>query len=71
MEEDFTKAQDALYDALMNTPCKDPMDAVMALCCVMCDILVQIKMDDDHQVCNAVLVTLNSAREAYKLHEVH
>jgi hypothetical protein len=71
MEESFIKMLRAVESTIMDSPCEDPMDAVMALCCVMCDILVQIKMDDDRQVCNAVLVTLNSSREAYKLHEVH
>ena len=71
MEDSFIKMLHAIESTVMETPCDEPMDAVMALCCVMCDILVQIKMDDNKKVCNAVLTALNSSREAYKLHEVH
>ena len=67
----FKQMQDAIYASVANTPCEDPMDAVMALCCVMCDILVQIKMDDNRQVCGAVMNSLEMAREAYKSQEIH
>lgn len=69
--DSFKEMQDAIYASLMNTKCEDPMDAVMALCCVMCDILVQISMDDNKSVCSAVINTLDMAREAYKSQEVH
>jgi energy-converting hydrogenase A subunit M len=67
----FKQMQDAIYASVANTPCDDPMDAVMALCCVMCDILVQIKMDDNQQVCGAVMKSLEMAREAYNSQEIH
>lgn len=71
MEEQFTKVHNALYEALMNTPCKDPVDAVMALCGIMCDILVQLKMDNTERVCDSVSKTLEIARKAYAEQEIH
>jgi len=71
MMDDFKEMQDAIYASIANTPCDDPMDAVMALCCVMCDLLVQIKMDDDKFVCFSVINSLNLARETYKSQEIH
>jgi hypothetical protein len=67
----FKQMQDAIYASVANTPCDDPMDAVIALCCVMCDILVQINMDDNQQVCGAVLKSLELARETHKSQEIH
>jgi hypothetical protein len=71
MDESFQKMQDAIYASIANTPCKDPMDAVMALCCVMCELLVQIKMDDNRMVCNAVLNTLEMSRREHQEREFH
>jgi hypothetical protein len=70
-EESFVELQDAIYASIANTPCRDPMDAVMALCCVMCDLLVQINEDDDKNICSAVVNTLEIARQHYKSQEVH
>jgi len=71
MEKDFTRVQNAVYEVLMNTPCKNPLDAVMALCGIMCDILVQIKMDNNEFVCDSVIKTLDLTRKAYSEQEIH
>ena len=71
MEEEFNSMYSAVYAAIMDTQCKDPIDAVMALCAVMCDILVQIDMDNTENVCESVSKTLELARQAYAEQEIH
>ena len=70
-EETFIKMQDAIYEVISNTPNMDAMDSVMALCCVMCDILVQIQMDKNEIVMGAIMSTLDAARERHNPLEVH
>lgn len=71
MTDAFQKMQDIIQEAVMNTECNDPMEAVMALCCVMCDILVQIGGDEDKLVAEAVLKTLELSRASYQTQEIH
>lgn len=69
--DEFDKLQNAIYEAIANTECKEPMNAVMALCAVMCDLLVQLKMDDEGQAVNAVIRTLRLAKETRQNTEIH
>jgi len=39
----------ALSSALMNTECSDPIVAVISLSKLLCELLVELGMDDDEQ----------------------
>lgn len=69
--DEFDNMQNAIYAAIANTECKEPMNAVMALCAVMCDMMVQLKMDNENQAVNAVIHTLLLARENRQNTEIH
>ncbi len=69
--DEFDKMQNAIYEAIANTKCTEPMNAVMALCSVMCDLMVQLRMDDEGQAVNAVIRTLRIARENRQNTEIH
>lgn len=69
--DEFDKLQNAIHEAIANTECKEPINAVMALCAVMCDLLVQLKMDDEGQAVNAVIRTLRLAKETRQNTEIH
>jgi len=69
--DEFDKMQNAIYEAIANTECKEPMNAVMALCSVMCEMMVQLKMDNENQAVNAVIHTLRIARENRQNTEIH
>jgi hypothetical protein len=69
--DEFDKMQNAIYEAIANTECKEPMNAVMALCTVMCELMVQLKMDNENQAVNAVIHTLRLARENRQNTEIH
>ena len=69
--DEFENMQNAIHEAIANTECKDPMNAVMALCTVMCDLAVLFKMDNENQVVHAVIRTLRLARETRQNTEIH
>jgi hypothetical protein len=69
--DEFDNMQNAIYAAIANTECKEPMNAVMALCTVMCELMVQLKMDNENQAVNAVIHTLRLARENRQNTEIH
>ena len=69
--DEFDNMQNAIYAAIANTECKEPMNAVMALCAVMCELMVQLKMDNENQAVNAVIRTLRIARENRQNMEIH
>lgn len=69
IDKEFMDLQDAIFSCVANQPCRDPMDAVMALSCVMCDILVQIGMDKEPLIFGAIRENLNAARARYR--DVH
>jgi len=69
--DEFDNMQNAIYQAIANTDCREPMNAVMALCAVMCDLMVQLKMDDERHAVNAVIRTLRLAKETRQNTEIH
>lgn len=69
--DEFDNMQNAIYAAIANTECKEPMNAIMALCTVMCEMMVQLKMDNENQAVNAVIHTLRLARETRQNTEIH
>ena len=66
MQQQFNNMQDALFDCIANQPCTDPMEAVMALSSVLCELLVEIGMDRDEIVLKAMKRQLEFARERYQ-----
>jgi len=69
--DEFDKMQNAIYEAIANTECTNAVNAVMALCAVMCDMMVQLKMDNENQAVNAVIHTLRLAKENRQNTEIH
>jgi hypothetical protein len=69
--DEFDNLQNAIYEAIANTECKNAVNAVMALCAVMCDMMVQLKMDNENQAVNAVIHTLRLAKENRQNTEIH
>lgn len=71
MDDEFDNMQKAIYEAMANTKCSNPVNAIMALCSTMCDLLVQTKMDDERYVVNSVINTLRVTKEARGNMEIH
>jgi len=69
--DEFDNMQNAIYEAIANTECTNAVNAVMALCSVMCELMVQLKMDNENQAINAVIHTLRLARENRQHMEIH
>lgn len=69
--DEFDNMQNAIFAAIANTECKEPMNAIMALCVVMCDLMVQLRMDDENHAVNAVIRTLRIAKENRQNTEIH
>lgn len=67
MQQQFNNMQDALFDCIANQPCADPMEAVMAISSVLCELLVEIGMDRDEIVLRAIKQQLAFARERYEM----
>jgi hypothetical protein len=71
MDDEFDNMQKAIYVAIANTECKEPLNAIMALCSTMCDLLVQTKMDDERYVVDSVIRTLRVTKEMRGNMEIH
>jgi hypothetical protein len=61
----------ALSLALMNTECSDPIVAVISLSKLLCELLVELGMDDDEQATAAFRDTLRNIRNEHTDKEVH
>jgi hypothetical protein len=61
----------ALSSALMNTECSDPIVAVISLSKILCELLVELGMDDDEQATAAFRDTLRNIRKENTDKEVH
>jgi hypothetical protein len=55
----------AISSALMNTECDDPIIAVISLSKVLCELLVEMGMDDDEKAVQAFRDTLRSTRSEH------
>jgi hypothetical protein len=73
--EDITDQVVAMYkalsSALMNTECSDPIVAVISLSKILCELLVELGMDDDEQAIGAFRDTLRNTRKEHTDKEVH
>lgn len=61
----------AVSSALMNTECEDPIVAVISLSKILCELLVEIGMDDDEKAVQAFRDTLRNVRNEHTDKEVH
>ena len=61
----------ALSTALMNTECDDPIVAVISLSKILCELLVELGMDDDETAVGAFRDTLRNIRKEHTDKEVH
>ena len=61
----------ALSSALMNTECSDPIVAVISLSKILCELLVELGMDDEDKAVEAFRDSLRSARKNRDSQEVH
>ena len=61
----------ALSSALMNTECSDPIVAVISLSKILCELLVELGMDDEDKAVEAFRDSLRSARRNRDSQEVH
>ena len=61
----------ALSTALMNTECDDPIVAVISLSKILCELLVELGMDDDETAVGAFRDTLRNIRREHTDKEVH
>jgi hypothetical protein len=61
----------ALSSALMNTECDDPIVAVISLSKILCELLVELGMDDDEAAVGAFRDTLRNIRKEHVDKEVH
>jgi hypothetical protein len=61
----------ALSNTLMNTECDDPIVAVISLSKLLCELLVELGMDDDEQATAAFRDTLRNIRREHADKEVH
>jgi hypothetical protein len=55
----------------MNTECSDPIVAVISLSKLLCELLVELGMDDDEQATAAFRDTLRNTRNEHTDKEVH
>ena len=61
----------AISSAMMNTDCDDPIVAVISLSKILCELLVEMGMDDDEKAVQAFRDTLRNIRKEHKEKEVH
>ena len=61
----------AISAAMMNTDCDDPIVAVISLSKILCELLVEMGMDDDEKAVQAFRDTLSHTRKDHKEKEVH
>lgn len=61
----------AISSAMMNTDCDDPIVAVISLSKILCELLVEMGMDDDEKAVQAFRDTLSHTRKEHKEKEVH
>jgi hypothetical protein len=61
----------ALSNTLMNTECEDPIVAVISLSKLLCELLVELGMDDDEQATAAFRDTLRNIRREHADKGVH
>ena len=61
----------AISSAMMNTDCEDPIVAVISLSKILCELLVELGMDDDENAVQAFRETLAHTRRDHKDKEVH
>ena len=61
----------AISSALMNTECDDPIVAVISLSKILCELLVELGMDDDEKAVQAFRDTLRNIRKEHADKEVH
>ena len=61
----------ALSSALMNTECSDPIVAVISLSRLLCELLIELGMDDDEQATAAFRDTLRNVRKEHTDKVVH
>mgnify|MGYP000931408032 FL=1 len=61
----------ALSSALMDTECSDPIVAVISLSKILCELLVELGMDDDEQATAAFRDTLRNIRNEHTDKGVH
>ena len=61
----------ALSAAMMNAECEDPIVAVISLSKLLCELLVELGMDDEEQATAAFRDTLRNIRREHTDKEVH
>jgi len=61
----------AISSAIMNTECDEPIIPVISLSKVLCELLVELGMDDDEKAVQAFRDTLRNVRNDHKEQEVH
>lgn len=61
----------AISSAMMNTDCEDPIVAVISLSKILCELLVELGMDNDENAVQAFRETLAHTRRDHKDKEVH
>ena len=61
----------AISSAMMNTDCDDPIVAVISLSKILCELLVELGMDNDENAVQAFRETLAHTRRDHKDKEVH
>lgn len=66
--EDMSKA---LTSAMMNTKCDDAIVPVIVLSRLLCELLVELGMDDEERAVEAFRDSLRSARKSRNEQEVH
>jgi hypothetical protein len=66
--DDMAKAMTA---AMMNSECNDPIVPVIVLGRLLCELLVELGMDDEDKAVEAFRDSLRSARKNRDSQEVH
>jgi hypothetical protein len=61
----------AMTTAMMNSKCNDPIVPVIVLGRLLCELLVELEMDDEDKAVGAFLDSLRSARRNRDSQEVH
>ena len=61
----------AITAAMMNSECNDPIVPVIVLGRLLCELLVELEMDDEDKAVGAFVDSLRSARRNRDSQEVH
>ena len=61
----------AMSTAMMNTKCDDPIIPIIVLSRLLCELLVELNMDDEDKAVEAFRDSLRSARKERNDQEVH